>query len=117
MRDDSSLNTGATSASFGVVHEQTVRTEKSEEKKERRTKLQPAADVVFAEIKAEMDSVMFINNIDIANAKDEKMFMVEMMARQKYVKYLKQLQNKLDNILREPKIVKPKKVEELPNED
>lgn len=113
-RDDSSLYSGASSASFGT-HQQSIRAEKSEEKKEYRAKLQPAADVVFAEIKAEMDSVMFISNIDIGGAKDEKMFMVEMMARQRYVKYLKQLRAKLDNILREPKQVE--KIEELPDED
>ena len=102
-RDDSILYSGASSASFGQSKEQRIREAKSEEKREKRTKLQPAATVVFEEIEKEKKSVMFLQNIDIENAKDEKLFMVEMIARKKYVEYLQRLQNKLDNILREPK--------------
>lgn len=102
-RDDSILYSGASSASFSSNKEQPVRKEKREEKEAKRGQLKPAADIVFAEIKSEMDSVMFVKNIDISNAKDEKMFMIEMMARQKYVEYLHQLRTKLDIILREKK--------------
>lgn len=103
-RDDSLLYTGQTSASFS--HEDPIRQAIREQKKEIRGQLKPAAVVVFAEIKAEMEKVMNITQIDISGAKDEKTFMIEMMARQKYVAYLKQLQNKLDNILREPRKAK-----------
>lgn len=108
-RDDSLLYSGSSSASFGTAHEQPLRKKRSEEKKENLGKLKPAADVVFAEIKAEKDSVMFLQNIPVEDAKDERLFMIEVMARKKYMEYLTRLQNKLDNILREPKLPKPEK--------
>lgn len=104
-RDDSLLYAGSSSASF--THEDPTRKAIREQKKETRGQLKPAAEVVFKEIKSEMEKVMHVTNIDIGGAKDEKAFMIEMMARQKYVAYLKQLQNKLDNILREPRQPKP----------
>jgi hypothetical protein len=100
-RDDSILYAGSSSASFGSPKEQQIRTDIRENKREKRAKLQPAAEVVFAEIKSEMDSVMFIQNIAVEEATDERMFMIEVMARKKYVTYLKNLQNKLDIILRD----------------
>jgi len=106
-RDDSILYGGSSSASFSSTQEQKIRKEKREEKEDKRGKLKPVAEIVMKELDTEMQSVMFIQNIDIANSKDEKMLMIEMMARQKYVEYIKQLKNKLDIILREPK--KPKK--------
>jgi len=98
-RDDSILYPGSSSASFSKESKQ--RKDIKEEKQDKRGKLKPAAEVVFKEIKAEMDSIMFLPNIDIQNSPSPEMFMIEARARQKYVEYLKQLQNKLDNILRE----------------
>lgn len=102
-RDDSILYSGASSASFGHSKQQPIRKSKSDEKREKRSRLQPAATVVFEEIEKEKQAVMYLQNIDIESVTDEKMFMVEVMARKKYVEYLQRLQNKLDNILREPK--------------
>lgn len=102
-RDDSLLYSGSSSASFGSTKQQQVREIKSEQKKEQRTKLQPAAEVVFAEIEKEKQASMYLPNIDVERAADEKAFMIEAMARKKYTEYLTRLQNKLDNILREPK--------------
>ena len=104
MRNDAILYAGSSSVSFGTTKEQSIVKEKREERSEKRGKLKPAAEVVFAEIDKEMESTMNVKNIDISQAVDERMFMVEMMARQKYVEYLQKLQNKLDIILREPKI-------------
>jgi hypothetical protein len=98
-RDDSILYPGSSSASFSKESKQ--RKDIKEEKQDKRGKLKPAAEVVFKEIESEMNSVMYVTNIAVENAKDERLFMIEVMARKKYVEYLKRLQNKLDNILRE----------------
>lgn len=110
-RDDSLLYSGSSSVSFGVTHEQAKRTEKSEEKKENRGKLKPSADIVFSEIQREMQDVMSVINIGVEYANDERLFMTEVMARKRYVEYLKRLQNKLNNILREP-VTKTKPVKD-----
>ena len=102
-RDDSVLYGGSSSASFGTTHSEKQRKDIVEDKKEKRGQLRPVAKIVFDEIKAEMNSVMYVPNIDVESATDERLFMIEVMARKKYVQYLKQLQNKLDNILRERK--------------
>lgn len=102
-RNDSLLYGGSSSASFGTTHSENQRKELTEDKKEKRGQLRPVAKVVFDELKSEMNSVMYVPNIDVENATDEKLFMIEVMARKKYVEYLKRLQNKLDNILRERK--------------
>jgi hypothetical protein len=104
-RDDSILWSGSSSSSFGITHEQKIRVDKREEKKEQRGKLQPAADIVFTLIQKEMDKAMYLPTIDIKNSPDERMFMIEAMSRQKYVGFLKELSNKLDIILREPKVI------------
>lgn len=95
-RDDSSLYTGTTSASF-----KTRQLERKEDKQEKRAKLLPSAEIVFNAIKSEMDGVMMVTSVDIG--KDPQVLMVDLLARQKYVIYLKGLQNKLDIILREHK--------------
>ena len=102
-RDDSILYGGSSSASFGTTHAVKQRETIKKDKQERRAKLKPAAEVVFAEIEAEKESVMFVTNIQVEQATDEKLFMIEVMARKKYVEYLTKLQNKLQTILRESK--------------
>jgi hypothetical protein len=112
MRNDAILYAGSSSVSFGKTKEQSIVKDKRDERSEKRGKLKPAAEVVFAAIDKEMQDTMNVKNIDISKAENERMFMIEMMARQKYVEYLQLLQNKLDIILREPKLK-----EEVEDED
>lgn len=101
-RDDSMLYAGSSSAAF-THKEQDVVKNRRDKKHEKKQQLQPVAEFIFQEIENEKKSVMYIKNIDITNVQDEKMFMVEMMARRKYVDYLDQLKLKLTIILREKK--------------
>lgn len=102
-RDDSVLYSGASSASFSSVKEQKVLTTRKDKKEEQRNQLKPSADVTFQVIDKEIDSVLRVDAIDISSAKDERLFMIEMMARQKYVEYLHKLKARLTIVLREPK--------------
>lgn len=103
MRDDSLLYSGASSASFSSIKEQKVLTTRKDKKEEQRTQLKPSAAITFEVIDKEIDSVLRVDKLDIANAADERMFMIEMMARQKYVEYLHKLKARLTIVLREPK--------------
>lgn len=101
-RDDSMLYAGSSSMAF-THKEQEVVKKRRDINHEKKQQLQPAAEVVFQEIENEKKAVMYIKNIDVSNASDEKMFMIEMMARRKYVDYLDQLKLKLTIVLREKK--------------
>ena len=101
MRNDSILYAGSSSASFSSTKVEQALKERRDAKEVKRNKLKPSAEVVFALIKSEIESVLSVLNMDVEKATDERLFMAEIMARKKYVVYLKSLQNKLDIILRE----------------
>ena len=101
MRNDAILYPGSSSASFSSTKVEQALKDRRDAKEVKRNKLKPSAEIVFALIKSEMDSVMSVVNMDVEKATDERLFMAEIMARKKYVVYLKNLQNKLDIILRE----------------
>lgn len=116
-RDDSGLYSGASSASFGTTHEQqTRRAEKSEEKKELRTKLQPAAVVINEVIASEKRLVTEqLIRLPIDMKTTDEHVMSTLLAIQMNLAFIDRFHNKVNNILREPK-TKPKKIEELPND-
>lgn len=100
-RDDTMLYSGSTSASFTTVKEQPSLKKRRDVAYEKKQVLKPSADIIFQEIEAEKKAAMYIKNIDISSSPDEKMFMIEMMARQKYVEYLDRLKVKMQNVLKD----------------
>jgi hypothetical protein len=100
-RDDSVLNTGATSASFGSTQEQKIRTELRDEKIEKRAKLKPAGEIVLAELQKDIDEAQNINYLNIEQMLTEEHFKSELMARKKYLEKLIELKNRFNNLLRE----------------
>lgn len=101
-RNDSTLYTGSSSASFGSK-EQPVRTEKREEKHEKRLKLAPAGEVVKAEFQKEIDKLRNIDFLNIEEMLTDEHFKAEMMARKKTIEKLQAIQNRLKIILKAPK--------------
>jgi hypothetical protein len=99
-RDDSILNTGSSSASFGTTQEQKIRVDKREQKIEKRAGLLPAGEIVRAEIQKEIDEVRSIDYLNIESMLTDEHFKSEMMARKKFLEKLIALQNRFDNILR-----------------
>ena len=104
-RDNSSLYTGSTSASFGSTKESQISENNKRLLKDRREEaknvLKPSAEIIFSDIDTEIKMVTSIQNIDMSNVPDERLFMAEMMARQRYIFYLKQLKTRLSITLRE----------------
>lgn len=103
MRDDSVLYTGANSASLSVEKEQPVRREAHQEKQEKRAKLLPAAQLVMDAIDKEKVRVRDIRELDVENMFADEHFKAELMARKKYITYLENLKNHMENVLREHK--------------
>ena len=106
--DDSNLYTGTNSTSFNKSREQDTVKKRRDEKSIQRAQLVPSADLVLTAIKAEQDRIRNIEEINIEEMIMPEHFQAEIMARKKYMIYLKSLYNKMNNILREPR----KKVEE-----
>lgn len=101
MRDDSILNTGASSASFAPSKVVTkLRTERQKEKQKQRREFKSVAKLVFGGIRDEMELVMSVTDID--EHTDPQAFMAEVMARKKYVAYLKGLELRLGIIMGSP---------------
>lgn len=98
-RDDSSLYTGATSASN---REQVIR-EKRDKSIEKRANLLPAGEIVKAELQKEIDAVRNIEYLDIESMLTDEHFKSELMARKKFLERLIALKNKFDNLLRDNK--------------
>lgn len=96
-RDDSSLYTGVSSQSVAKQ-----RTEKAEEKAEKRIKLTPAGDIVAAEFKKEIDALIYGPYKD-EDAMSDEQFRAERKGRRLAVASLVGIQNRLKNLLREPK--------------
>lgn len=100
--DDSSLITGTNSSSFSKTIEQETVRRRRDEKSILRAKLVPSADLVLAAIKKEQDKIRSIEEINIEEMIIPEHFQAEIMARKKYMIYLKELYNVMSNILREP---------------
>lgn len=104
-RDDSILNTGATSASFGSTQEQKLqakkRMEMRDEKVELRAKLKPAGEIVRAEIQKDIDEAQKIDYLNIEEILSDEHLKSELMARKRYMQKLIELRNRFDNLLRE----------------
>lgn len=100
-RDDSILNTGATSASF-APREQKLRTDKREEQHEKRLKLLPAGELINAEFEKQINTLLYSPFPDEDKMTDAQ-FRVERKGRRLAIKSLLMIQNRLAIILREPK--------------
>jgi len=100
MSNDNVLNTGTTSSTFAPKPTRSV-TERKEADAEKRAKLLPAADVVFAEIEKQITQMSTVEFMNLEEMLNDEHFRAELMARKKYVEYLKKLQIKMNNILRE----------------
>lgn len=104
--DSSFMYTGKTSQSTPKLSERLKnRTDKilhrTQEQIDNRIKLAPSAEVIFEMLEDEKRAVMLVRNLDI-KTKDERAFMVEMLARQRYVALIDSLKTRLTIILREP---------------
>lgn len=103
MRDDSVLATGSSSAAFGSTKAAQrgveVREEALDDKKEKRAKLKPVAQLVKDEIQKELDA---IRNNDTVNVEvDALALKAEMMGRVIAKDRLISFQNRILNALRE----------------
>lgn len=103
-RDDSILYSGASSAAFASPKSEEVakkREETAQEKHESKLKITPVAELIEGFIQDQLDEVQNIDFLNIEQMLTDENFRAEMMARKKYVQYLKELKNKMANILRE----------------
>lgn len=103
MRDDSVLATGSSSAAFGSTKEAQkvakVREDALDDKKEKRAKLKPVAQLIKDEIQKELDA---IRNNDTVNVEtDAESLKAEMMGRVIAKNRLISFQNRILNVLRE----------------
>lgn len=98
-RDDSLLNTGATSVSKA----KTAREETREQNKRKRYNLLPAGEIVRAEIQKEIDAIQNIDYLNIEKMLTEGQLRAELMARKKTIERLKAVMTRLDNLLRDNK--------------
>lgn len=102
-RDDSLLNTGASSASFGSVKEQQLRTDRREKSVETRAALLPAGEIVKAELQREIDKARNIDYLQVDQMLTDENFRAELMARKKYLQCLIALQGRFSTLLRDNK--------------
>lgn len=103
MRDDSLLNTGASSASFGTTRESQRVSEKRQEqsraKHEQRLKLKPAGEIVQVELAKEFVVLDSLSTINVGVSGEE--LKAEMMGRAIAKTRLEAFQTRILNILRE----------------
>lgn len=103
-RDDSSLYSGASSASFGQAKVQPIRREKKEQKLEKRVALSPASELVMQELDKEIAKYMVkdytvIKSLiasGIPNALE-----IDELSNAKTIEDLRVVKIRLQNILRE----------------
>lgn len=103
MRDDSVLATGSSSAAFGSTKEAQkvlqVRTDAKEDKKEKKAKLRPVAQLIKDEIQKELDAIR--NNDTVNVSVDAESLKAEMMGRVIAKDRLISFQNRILNVLRD----------------
>lgn len=112
-RDDSVLYTGQTSASFGS-RPQPLRSDKRDEKIEKRTKLLPAAEIINEVIASEKRLVteqLIRLPIDMKTTDED--VKSTLLAVQMNLAFIDRIHNKINNIMREQPS-KPRKVTKLP---
>lgn len=97
-RNDNLLATGVTSAS--IAREQ-QRTEKRQQRTEQRNKLLPAGEVVNEELQKQIDLLIY-GVYPNEDALTDEQFRIERRARRIAVTKLKEIQVRLNRMLREP---------------
>lgn len=108
-RNDNILYSGSSSASFGTTQQQKVeasRNEQRDQKIEARAKLKPAGEIVMAEIQkeiAELSDIKFAHVKELVASGIPNALEIDMLSNEKTIERLKDIQNRLSNILREPK--------------
>ena len=102
-RDDSSLYSGASSASFSSTKEQQVVKAKREETRAKRQELKPSGQIVVDEIKKELDELIFAPYLGEDLMTDEQ-FRIERRARRLSVERIEAFRNRIINILRDNKL-------------
>lgn len=100
-RNDSNLYSGITSVSAGVVREK--RAEVKEEAKQVMSKLKPALELITGLIDNEKKKITHIEYFDIEDMEIKEGYAIELMARKKYLHYLKGLQVRVDKAFKEYK--------------
>lgn len=98
-RDDSSLYSGITSVSAGVVREK--RAEVKQDSKEVMSKLKPALELITKLIDKEKSKIRNIEYFDVENIVLDEVYKAELMARKKYMGYLSKLQVRVDKAFKE----------------
>lgn len=107
-RDDSALYTGASSASFSSQKSQQLKEQRElqqQERKETQQKLKPSGEIVLELIAKHKAKANLIENFDAMLG--EEHLKSEIMARQKFIRFLDVFQQEIKNKLREAPIEEP----------
>lgn len=99
----SDLYTGANSGSFNNYRATKLKKELAEEKEVKRGKLTPAYELIHEALSREIDKVQSIEFLLVDPLTTDDELKSELIARRKYIQYLRLLDSSLKNVLKESK--------------
>ena len=99
----SDLYTGSNSGSFQNYRAKKLKKQLSDEKERKQIQLTPAYELIHEQIEREISKVQSIEYLLVESNTPEDDLKSELVARRKYVQYLRLLDSGIKNILKEQK--------------